>query len=94
MIKTLEKFKEKNRLAVISGEGILPNQIIKELILNKIDPFAFFPNHLNLSLPNNVKKIAFDLYNLEKLIYELKSRAVKYLIFLQVKLRDIMILKI
>ena len=82
MIKTLEKLKEKkNRLAVISGEGILPNQIIKELILNKIDPFAFFPNHLNLSLPNNVKKIAFDLYNLEKLIYELKSRAVKYLIF-------------
>ena len=51
MIKTLEKFKEKkNRLAVISGEGNLPNQIIKELILNNIDPFAFIPNHLNLSL--------------------------------------------
>ena len=82
MINTVEKFKEKkNRIAVISGEGNLPNQIIKELILNNIDPIAFFPKNFNLSLPNNVKKIAFDLYNLENLIYALKSRAVKYLIF-------------
>ena len=82
MINTIEKFKEKkNRIAVISGEGNLPNQIIKELILNNIDPIAFFPKNFNLSLPNNVKKIAFDLYNLENLIYALKSRAVKYLIF-------------
>ena len=82
MIKTIENIKEKkNRIAVISGEGNLPNQIIKELILNNIDPIAFFPKNFNLSLPNNVKKIAFDLYNLENLIYELKSRAVKYLIF-------------
>ena len=82
MIKTIDKFKEtKNRIAVISGEGNLPNQIIKELILNNIDPIAFFPKNFNLSLPNNVKKIAFDLYNLENLIYALKSRAVKYLIF-------------
>ena len=44
MINTIEKFKEKkNRIAVISGEGNLPNQIIKELILNNIDPIAFFP---------------------------------------------------
>ena len=82
MIKTIDKFKEtKNRIAVISGEGNFPNQIIKELILNNIHPIAFFPKNLNLSLPINVKKIAFDLYNLENLIYELKSRAVKYLIF-------------
>ena len=82
MIKTIENIKEKkNRIAVISGEGNLPNQIIKELILNNIDPVAFFPKNFNLSLPNNVKKIAFDLYNLENLIYALKSRAVKYLIF-------------
>ena len=82
MIKTIDKFKEtKNRIAVISGEGNLPNQIIKELILNNIDPIAFFPKHLNLSFPNNVKTIAFDLYKLENLIYELKSKAVKYLIF-------------
>ena len=82
MIKTIENIKEKkNRIAVISGEGNLPNQIIKELILNNIDPIAFFPKNFNLSLPNNVKKIAFDLYNLESLIYALKSRAVKYLIF-------------
>ena len=82
MINTIEKFKEKkNRIAVISGEGNLPNQIIKELIFNNIDPIAFFPKHLNLSLPNNVKTIAFDLYNLENLIYELKSNAVKYLVF-------------
>ena len=82
MIKTIENIKEKkNRIAVISGEGNLPNQIIKELILNNIDPIAFFPKNFNLSLPNNVKKIAFDLYNLENLIYALKSRAVKYLIF-------------
>ena len=74
MIKTIENIKEKkNRIAVISGEGNLPNQIIKELILNNIDPIAFFPKHLNLSFPNNVKTIAFDLYNLENLIYELKS---------------------
>ena len=82
MIKTIENIKvKKNRIAVISGEGNLPNQIIKELILNNIDPIAFFPKNFNLSLPNNVKKIAFDLYNLENLIYALKSRAVKYLIF-------------
>ena len=82
MIKTIDKFKEtKNRIAVISGEGNLPNQIIKELILNNIHPIAFFPKNFNLSLPINVKKIAFDLYNLENLIYELKSRAIKYLIF-------------
>ncbi len=82
MIKNIDKFKEtKNRIAVISGEGNLPNQIIKELILNNIHPIAFFPKNFNLSLPINVKKIAFDLYNLENLIYELKSRAVKYLIF-------------
>ena len=82
MIKTIENIKEKkNRIAVISGEGNLPNKIIKELILNNIDPIAFFPKNFNLSLPNNVKKIAFDLYNLENLIYALKSRAVKYLIF-------------
>ena len=56
MIKTIEKIKEKNRIAVISGEGNLPNQIIKELILNNIDPIAFFPKNFNLSLPNNVKK--------------------------------------
>ena len=87
MIKNIDKFKEtKNRIAVISGEGNLPNQIIKELILNNIHPIAFFPKNFNLSLPNNVKKIAFDLYNLENLIYALKSRAVKYL--------DIMILKL
>ena len=42
MIKTIENIKEKNRIAVISGEGNLPNQIIKELIFNNIDPIAFF----------------------------------------------------
>ena len=47
MINTIEKFKEKkNRIAVISGEGNLPNQIIKELIHNNIDPIAFFLNIL------------------------------------------------
>ena len=52
MIKTIENIKEKkNRIAVISGEGNLPNQIIKELILNNIDPIAFFPKNFNLSLP-------------------------------------------
>ena len=82
MIKTIDKFKEtKNRIAVISGEGNLPNQIIKELILNNIDPIVFFPKNLNLSFLSNVKTIAFDLYNFENLIYELKSKAVKYLIF-------------
>ena len=77
MIKTIDKFKEtKNRIAVISGEWNLPNQIIKELILNNIHPIAFFPKNFNLSLPINVKKIAFDLYNFENLKINFKGHLI------------------
>ncbi len=82
MIKTFEKFKEKkDKIAVISGMGNLPNQIIRELVFNNIDPFVFYPKSLKLSITDQVQKIPFDLYNFENLIYELKSRNIRYLIF-------------
>ena len=81
-IKNIVKFKEKkNRIALISGSGELPKLIIRELTLNGIEPIVFSPIGIKVNIPGNVDNILFDLFDFEVLVYQLKKRFVRYLVF-------------
>ena len=81
-VKNIVQFKgEKNRIALISGSGELPKLIIRELTLNGIEPIVFSPVGLKVNIPANVDNILFDLFDFESLVYELKKRFIRYLVF-------------
>ena len=81
-IKDIVKFKgKKNRIALISGSGELPKLIIRELTLNGIEPIVFSPIGIKVNIPENVDNILFDLFDFEGLVYELKKRFIRYLVF-------------
>ena len=81
-IKNIVKFKgKKNRIALISGSGELPKLIIRELTLNGIEPIVFSPIGIKLNIPGNFDNILFDLFDFEGLVYELKKRFIRYLVF-------------
>ena len=82
IIKNLAKFKgKKNRIALISGSGELPKLIIRELTLYGIEPIVFSPIGIKVNIPRNVDNILFDLFDFEGLVYELKKRFIRYLVF-------------
>ena len=65
-IKNLAKFKgKKNRIALISGSGELPNLIIRELTLNGIEPIVFSPIGIKVNIPGSVDNILFDLFDFD-----------------------------
>ena len=81
-IKDIVKFKgKKNRIALISGSGELPKLIIRELTLNGIEPIVFSPIGIKVNIPGSVDNILFDLFDFEGLVYELKKRFIRYLVF-------------
>ena len=81
-IKNLVKFKgEKNRIALITGSGELPKLIISELTLNGIEPIVFSPIGIKVNIPGSIDNILFDLFDFEGLVYELKKRFIRYLVF-------------
>ena len=81
-IKNIVKFKgRKNRIALISGSGELPKLIISELTLNGIEPVVFSPIGIKVNIQENVDNVLFDLFDFEGLVYELKKRFVRYLVF-------------
>ena len=80
--KSLTKYdNKKNRIALISGLGDLPKFIIRELTLIKIKPIVFYPNGMKITIPENIDRVSFNIYDLEKLIKDLNERYVRYLIF-------------
>ena len=81
-IKNIVKFKgKKNRIALVSGSGELPKLIIRELTLNAIEPIVFSPIGLKVNIPGSVDNILFNLFDFEGLVYELKKRFIRYLVF-------------
>ena len=81
-VKNIVKFKgKKNRIALISGSGELPKLIIRELTLNGIEPIVFSPIGLKVNIPGSIDKILFNLLDFDGLVYELKKRFIKYLVF-------------
>ena len=81
-VKNIVKFKgKKNRIALISGSGELPKLIIRELTLNGIEPIIFSPIGLKVNIPGSIDNILFDLFDFDGLVYELKKRFIKYLVF-------------
>ena len=81
-IKNLLKFKGKeNRIALVSGSGELPKLIIRELTLNGIEPIVFSPIGLKVNIPESTDKILFNLFDFEGLVYKLKKRFIRYLVF-------------
>ena len=81
-IKNIVKFKgRKNRIALISGSGELPKLIISELTLNGIEPVVFSPIGIKVNIQENVDNVLFNLFDFEGLVYELKKRFVRYLVF-------------
>ena len=80
--KNLKNLKgKKNRIALISGSGELPELIIRELTLNGIEPIVFSPIGLKITIPKNIDRVFFNLFDLEKLVYELKKKFIGYLVF-------------
>ena len=81
-IKNLVKFKgRKNRIALVSGSGELPKLITRELTLNGIEPIVFAPIGIKVNIPGTIDKVLFNLFDLEGLVYELKKRFIRYLVF-------------
>ena len=72
-IKNLAKFKgKKNRIALISGSGELPNLIIRELTLNGIEPIVFSPIGLIIGIFLNIlsRKNEFEADDYAKKTYD------------------------
>ncbi len=81
-IKNLAKFKDKkNRIALVCGSGELPKLIIRELILNGIEPIVFAPIGIKVSIPGGIDTVLFNLFDFEGLVYDLKKRLIRYLVF-------------
>ena len=49
--------------------------------MNGIEPIVFSPIGIKLNIPGNFDNILFDLFDFEGLVYELKKRFIRYLVF-------------
>ena len=49
--------------------------------MNGIEPIVFSPIGIKVNIPGNVDNILFDLFDFEGLVYELKKRFIRYLVF-------------
>ena len=70
-----------NDLAVIAGNGELPNLIYTEMNKLSVRPWAFHPANIKVKNPKNINQVSFDPFDLEGLFLELKKRNIKNVVF-------------
>ena len=70
-----------NKLAVISGEGMLPQLIFKEAERIDLEVWAFYPSKLDIEAPNNTQRVEFNPLDIEGLFLELKRRKISDVVF-------------
>ena len=70
-----------NKLAVISGEGMLPQLIFKEAERIGLEVWAFYPSKLDIEAPNNTQRVEFNPLDIEGLFLELKRRKISDVVF-------------
>ena len=70
-----------NDLAVIAGNGELPNLIYTEMNKLSVRPWAFYPANIKVENPKNINQVSFDPFDLEGLFLELKKRNIKNVVF-------------
>ena len=70
-----------NKLAVISGEGGLPQLIFKEAERIGLEVWAFYPSELDIEAPKNTQLVEFNPLDLEGLFLELKRKKISDVVF-------------
>tara|TARA_B100001996_G_scaffold209135_1_gene160441 strand:- start:1145 stop:2005 length:861 start_codon:yes stop_codon:yes gene_type:complete len=70
-----------NDLAVIAGDGELPNLICAEMNKLSIRPWIFFPANIKVENPSNLNQVSFDPLDLEGLFLELRKRKIREIVF-------------
>ena len=70
-----------NKLAVISGEGRLPQLIFKEGERIGLEVWAFYPSKLDIEAPKNTQRVEFNPLDIEGLFLELKRRKISDVVF-------------
>ena len=70
-----------DNLAIISGEGSLPHLIYKEMVRQGVMTWMFYPKNISTKTSHNVKKVIFDLFDLENLFRQLRERRIKNIVF-------------
>ncbi len=70
-----------DNLAIISGEGRLPDLIYQEMIRQGVKTWAFYPQNISVKTSDNVNKVIFDLFDLENLFLKLRERKIKNVVF-------------
>ena len=70
-----------DNLAIISGEGRLPDLIYQEMIGQGVKTWAFYPQNISVKTSDNVNKVIFDLFDLENLFLKLRERKIKNVVF-------------
>jgi len=70
-----------DNLAIISGEGRLPDLIYKEMIRQGVKTWMFYPQNISVKTSDNVNKVIFDLFDLENLFLQLRERKIKNVAF-------------
>ena len=70
-----------NKLAVISGEGMLPQLIFKEAERIGLEAWAFYPSKLDIKAPKNIQRVEFNPLDIEGLFLELKRRKILDVVF-------------
>ena len=78
---TLKQNKNYTKIALVSGSGDLPVLVLRELKKNKVNPLVFCPLGIKVNFSKSITKAAFDLCDLENLIFELKKREITHLLF-------------
>ena len=70
-----------NKLAVISGEGRLPQLIFKEAERIGLEVWALYPSKLDIEAPKNTQRVEFNPLDIEGLFLELKNRKILDVVF-------------
>ena len=70
-----------DNLAIISGEGRLPDLIYKEMIRQGVKTWTFCPQNISVETSDNVNKVIFDLFDLENLFLQLQERKINNVVF-------------
>ena len=70
-----------DNLAIISGEGRLPDLIYQEMIRQGVKTWAFYPQNISVKTSDNINKVIFDLFDLENLFLKLRERKIKNVVF-------------
>ena len=70
-----------NKLAVISGEGMLPQLIFKEAERIDLKVWAFHPSKLDIEVPKSTQRVEFNPLDIEGLFLELKRRKISDVVF-------------